>query len=180
MTMTAGSDKDMPKRGRGRAKGRYLCDDAYEPLFRQHLACIFREYYIKDGDAFRTTDGTSTISASVFLACLYSVGVERGITAPSPSVKPMTDIIDDLFKPISSPHRIASYITSYKTIMAKVNSWRDLVNRQKRNLAHLYLHDITPADLVHDQRAAYEKWLQAFHEVERIYDLTLPHEERNT
>lgn len=71
MTMAAGSDKDIPKRGRGRAKGRYLRDDAYEPRFREHLVSIFREYYIPDGDAFRTTDGTSTISASMFLAHFY-------------------------------------------------------------------------------------------------------------
>lgn len=181
MTMAAGSDKDIPKRGRGRAKGRYLRDDAYEPRFREHLVSIFREYYIPDGDAFRATDGTSTISASMFLACLYSVGVERGIAAPSPSVKPMTDIIDDLFKPTSSPHHIPSYITSYKTIMAKVNDWRDLVTRQKRNLAHLYLHDITPEDLAPDQHPAYEEWLHVLHEAQLIYDQTLPKaDKRNT
>lgn len=169
-----GGGGSIPKRGRGRAKGRYLCNDDYKPRYRQHLVNIFRDYYIQDGDAFRTTDGSPAISASVFLACLYSVGVERGITAPSPSVKPMTDIIDDLFKPTSSPHHIASYITSYKTIMAKVNDWRNMVTRQKRNLAHLYLHDITPEDLAPGQHPAYEEWLHALRQAERIYDLTLP------
>lgn len=178
--LTDSKTPDLPKRGRGRAKGRYLRDNTYEPQFRQHLVSIFSGYYIEEGDAFRSADGTETLSASVFLACLYSVGVERGITAPSPSVKPMTDIIDDLLKPTSSPHHIPSYITSYKTIMGKVNDWRTLVTRQKRNLAHLYLHDIIPSDLAEGQLEAYEDWLHALHEVERIYDLTLPTvEERN-
>lgn len=171
----------IPKRGRGRAKGRYLRDEAYEPMFREHIVSIFHEYYIEDGDAFSTTDGTGTISASIFLACLYSVGVERGITAPSPSVKPMTDIIDELIKPTSSPHHIPSYITSYKTIIAKVNDWRTLVTREKRNLPHLYLHDITTRDLADGQLSDYEDWTHALQEVERIYDLTLPvAQERNT
>ena len=58
---------------------------------------------------------------------------------------------------------------------------KSALTRQKRNLAHLYLHDITPSDLAEGQFEAYEDWLHALHEVERIYDLTLRTvEERNT
>lgn len=82
----------------------------------------------------------------------------------------------ELMASYNSPHICDEFFD-----MAKVNDWRDLVTRQKRNLAHLYLHDITPEDLAPDQHPAYEEWLHVLHEAQRIYDQTLPKaDERNT
>lgn len=156
------------KRGRGAEKQFFLKDESLKPAFLAQLKCIFTDRYTPN-KTFLLPDGTEA-KASAFLACLYDVCIKDGITSPE---APVSDFSNKVKEAAQECPNAKSFKTAYNTIQTAVREWKPLTG----NEAHYYginvrFHKLQPEQVPQDHRAAYNRWLALYSQVERIYKAT--------
>lgn len=155
------------KRGRGAVKKHYLKDDALKPSFLSSVRHIFLEYYA-GGKMFRLPNGGEAKAPSL-LACLYDIGIKRGLTSAE---APMRDFSDMVAAVARECPNASDFDTAYNTIQKAIKEWNPLTGQVAEQLycTNARLHRIDPSDVPTDFKKRYVAWMKLYGQVEKMLD----------
>lgn len=160
------------KRGRGAEKQYYLKDASQRSSFVAHLQRIFLAHYIP-GKKFRLMDG-SEVKAPSFLACLYDLGIKLGITSPEVPVKDFCQMVTEAVAVCAKTcDNVKDFNTAYNTIQKSTREWKPFTDDEDRYYGiNVCFHKLKQEQVPQKHKADYNRWLNLYTMVERIYNET--------
>ena len=145
----------------GAGKGSYLNGTISREEYISLLKRIFQTSF-NAGGKFVLPDG-STVSGHRFLACLYDIGISRGIATASRQVKAFFDLVSEAVRDTPAA---GSFQTAYNTVQMQIRRWRDFVPLEKNSDGEVLLHNIEPFSVRPEHRTDYSQWMQLRDKVE--------------
>lgn len=157
------------KRGRGAEKQYYLKDEQFKPAFIARLTSIFINHY-SGSKQFCLPDGKK-VKAHYFLACLYDLGVQLGITT---SEAPVKDFCEMVKTAAAECPEVTDFNTAYNTVQKALKLWNPFTGLSASQLycTTVRFHQIEPSAVPDVHKADYLEWQSLYSHVATIYEAT--------
>ena len=157
------------KRGRGAEKQYYLKDEQFKPAFIAQLKYIFTNHY-SGSKQFCLPDGKK-VKAHYFLACLYDLGVQLGITTSEAPVKDFCEIVKNAAAECTEA---TDFNTAYNTVQKALKLWNPFtgLNASQLYCTTVRFHQIEPSAVPDVHKAEYLEWQSLYSHVAKIYETT--------
>lgn len=142
-------------RGRGGVKQNYLLDDSRRDDYICLLRTLFRNHYQPETGRFLV--GSRLLKASLFLACVYEIGIRDGLASADAPVKDFAEMVG------IAGADYPSFITAYNTVQTVVKKWRDLIGPRGYGDRTIHLFSLAEVDVLPDLLPRYRADLEVLH-----------------